>query len=215
VTRSGRTARSGSAAPHSPGVGIAQQRHPRAGTGTGYRYHSRPYYRGYYRGYHGRYYGSYYRPYFYGSLYFGWPFYDSYYWPGYYPPYPYYGSTYYGYPYAGYGYAPEDQAADSSLDRDRYGDRDRDTAAEEDRAPGSGRDDDRDFGQLRIEVRPDDASIYVNDRFQGTARQVRTLDLPPGRHRIEVVRPGYRTEEREVQITPGETSELSLELRRP
>jgi hypothetical protein len=200
---------------------MAQRRHPRAGTGTGgYHYYS---YYGHHGGYHGAYYGHYYghygRYYGYGpyfSLSFGWPYYyDSYYWPGYYyPPYPYYGSPYYGYPSVGYTYAPDNQSGDPSLGPDRSGDVDRDTAAA-DRAPADRRDDDRDFGRLRIEVRPDDASIYVNDQFLGTARQVRVLDLPPGRHRIEVVRPGYRTEQREVQIVPGETSEVSLELQRP
>jgi len=218
--RSGGTAHPRPTTPYAPGLGVAQARHPRAGTGG---YH---YYNGYhgYHGYHGHgyyghgYYGGYYYGYpsFYGSLYFGWPsYYGSYYWPGYYAPYPYYGSTYYGYPTPGYGYAPGDQGGDTGVDRSGYSEGDAGMAAGEDNPPAARRDDNRQFGRLRLEVRPDDASIYVNDRFQGMAREIRTLDLPPGRHRIEVVRPGYRTEQREVQIAPGETSEVSVELRRP
>ena len=48
------------------------------------------------------------------------------------------------------------------------------------------------LGTLRLDVRPSDASIYVDGAFRGTGR-LRSLRLPPGRHRIEVVRPGYRT----------------------
>ena len=65
---------------------------------------------------------------------------------------------------------------------------------------------------LELTVRPDDASVYVDGAFRGSAREASALQLPPGRHRIEVVRPGYRTDEREVEITPGETTELTVEL---
>jgi hypothetical protein len=69
-----------------------------------------------------------------------------------------------------------------------------------------------DAGQLRLDVRPSDASIYVDGEFRGTARDHDRLTLPPGRHRIEVVRPGFRTLEREVDIRPGRTSDLEVEL---
>ena len=52
-------------------------------------------------------------------------------------------------------------------------------------------------GRVRLEVRPDDASVYVDDEFRGTARDARILNLPPGRHLIELVRPGFATERRE------------------
>jgi len=38
--------------------------------------------------------------------------------------------------------------------------------------------------------------------------------LPAGRHRVEIVRPGYRTEEREVEVRAGETAQLEVELER-
>ena len=75
-----------------------------------------------------------------------------------------------------------------------------------------GRDDDgRDAGTIRLEVRPRDASVYVDGEFHG--RQS-TLRLAPGRHRIEIVHPGYRTVEREVDVRPGRTTELEVELDR-
>jgi hypothetical protein len=67
-------------------------------------------------------------------------------------------------------------------------------------------------GQLRLVVDPEDASVYVDGAFRGSARTVRTLALAPGRHHVEVVRPGYRTQEREVDVSPDEPAELSISL---
>jgi hypothetical protein len=69
-----------------------------------------------------------------------------------------------------------------------------------------------DAGQLRLDIRPSDASIYVDGEFRGTARDHDRITLPPGRHRVEVVRPGFRTVERDVEVRPGRTSELEVEL---
>lgn len=74
--------------------------------------------------------------------------------------------------------------------------------------------DSRDAGTLRLEVRPDDASIYVDGEFFGSARRAGSMPLAPGRHRIEVVRPGFRTVEREVEIQPGRTESLTIDLSR-
>jgi PEGA domain len=71
-----------------------------------------------------------------------------------------------------------------------------------------------DPGRLRLDVRPLDASIYLDGVFRGTSRDVEALRVPPGRHRLEIVRPGYRTEERDVEVRPGETTELRADLER-
>ena len=71
-----------------------------------------------------------------------------------------------------------------------------------------------DGGTLRLDVRPSDASIYVDGAFRGTARDLDRLRLTPGRHHIEMVRPGFRTEERDVEIRPGETRDLRADLER-
>ena len=70
-------------------------------------------------------------------------------------------------------------------------------------------------GELRLLVDPRDASVYVDGEFRGTGREAGTLSLSPGRHRVEVVRPGYRTEERELDVAPDGSAELSIELQRP
>ncbi len=104
-------------------------------------------------------------------------------------------------------------AADRYEDRDRPGDGDRDMDAEEHAdhvRPGG-----RGGGRLRLDVQPPDASIYVDGQFRGTARQIGQLDLPPGRHRVEIVRPGFRTDDRDVDIEGGRTRDLTVELQRP
>ncbi len=70
-------------------------------------------------------------------------------------------------------------------------------------------------GRLKLSVRPDDASVYVDGAFRGSAREASSLKLAPGRHRIELVRPGYRTVEREVDVAPGEANDLSIEMEKP
>ena len=71
-----------------------------------------------------------------------------------------------------------------------------------------------DTGRLRVDVRPSDASIYIDGVFRGPARAMDGVLLPSGRHRVEIVRPGYRTEEREIEVRSGETTELRATLER-
>jgi len=70
-------------------------------------------------------------------------------------------------------------------------------------------------GELHLSVEPVDASVYVNGEFRGTGREATALALAPGQHRVEVVRPGYRTAEREVEIAPQGVAELTIELKKP
>jgi hypothetical protein len=195
---------------------VAQVRHPRAGTG-GY-YHS--YHGGRYRPYHyGGYYGHY-RPYghssfyFGASLYLGWPYYYSGWWPygwaGYYYGYPrYYTSSYAPYYAPYYGYRDDAPEAPPPRDEGRRFEPDRTCAALRPDAV------DRDAGRVRLEVRPDDASVYVDDGYCGSAREARFLTLPSGRHMIELVRPGFAIANREVDVVTGERGDVLVELQRP
>jgi hypothetical protein len=70
-------------------------------------------------------------------------------------------------------------------------------------------------GELRLDVRPQDASVYVDGEFQGTGRETGILNLAPGTHQVEVVRPGFRTAQREVEVTPEGVAELDIQLERP
>jgi hypothetical protein len=198
-----------------PGGGMAQQRHPRAGTGTGYRY-------GYGYGYgnhggHGHYYGGGYYPYYgYRSYYpyYAYPYYS--YWPGISLSFGWgygSGSPYY---YGGYTAAPAYSAgAYASNDAVRSDDgggeppppRYAEHSSEE-------RSYDDHSGRVRLEVRPDDASVYVDDQFHGTAREARIMKLRAGPHVIELIRPGFAVERREVTVVGGESRDVLVELLR-
>jgi hypothetical protein len=69
-------------------------------------------------------------------------------------------------------------------------------------------------GTVRLDVSPSDASIYVDGVFRGTGQDLRRVTLPEGTHRLEVVRPGYRTFERDVEVTAGEVEEVDIDLPR-
>jgi archaellum component FlaG (FlaF/FlaG flagellin family) len=81
--------------------------------------------------------------------------------------------------------------------------------------PGEPDPDAQGTGELRLLVDPRDASVYVDGEFRGTGREASTLTLAPGRHRVEVVRPGYRTAEHEVEVARDGSAEVSIELQRP
>lgn len=201
----------GSRPGYAPRGGVAQQRHPRAGSGyyggsnSGHGYYRGG--RGYYRGGHG-----YYRPYYGYRGYYPYYPYSSYYWPGvslgfgwgYGSSWPYYADAYYGGP----GYSVGVYAPSVSLGSD-------DGEAPPPPARAAERSYEDPSGRVRLEVRPDDASVYVDDEFRGTAREARILRLAPGRHRIELVRPGFATEQREVTVVSGESQDVLVELLRP
>jgi len=101
--------------------------------------------------------------------------------------------------------------------RERDADRDRDRESGRDRSVSVEREPTRDepvagLGSVRFDVRPSDASIYVDGSFRGTGRDLRSLELKAGSHRIEIVKPGYRTYERDVAVDPAAFVDLSVEL---
>jgi hypothetical protein len=190
-------------------AGGAYGRHRRAGTGVYGHYYGGHRYGPYYGRHHGSYYYDghygYSRPYGYASLYFGWPHVSlGWSWPYYGAYAPVYDSTYYGYRYAD----PEARPAYDQRTYERpYG---TDRSYHSDRSSRSY----RDTGDLHLEVSPDDASVYVDDAFWGTAREAKRLTLRSGRHVIEAVRPGFETVRRDVDVVTGETIEMQVELRR-
>lgn len=98
--------------------------------------------------------------------------------------------------------------------RERWRDRDDD----EDDAEESIRDRDADdsTGRVRLEIEPEDASVYLDGKFVGTGSDLSRLRaglvLDPGKHRLAVVRPGHRSQEMDFEVEAGEELDLEVEL---
>ncbi len=186
---------------HSSGLSDAQRRQPRPGQRRGARYHVRGYYPYYANSWYDPYYRSYsYYPYAWGYRGLGVGFsVDN----GYYAPYDY------GYDSA---YGPDPRDREDRSDDDAYADRDERRDGRGAQSQGAAL---RTGGELRLTLRPTDATVYVDGEFRGTALQARTLWLASGHHRVEMVRPGFQTAERDVDVSPGSPALLEVDLERP
>lgn len=67
---------------------------------------------------------------------------------------------------------------------------------------------------LQIKAQPENTSVYVNDRFVGTARvlAVRPKSMKPGVKFITFKAPGYFPHDLRVELPPG-TTLIEIELR--
>jgi hypothetical protein len=68
--------------------------------------------------------------------------------------------------------------------------------------------------EVRLQIQPEDAAVYVDGELRGPARQLATLHLPAGHHRFEIVRPGMRPAVREVTLGRGESVAIHVDLER-
>jgi hypothetical protein len=71
------------------------------------------------------------------------------------------------------------------------------------------------FGSLSIRVQPGDADITVDgEKWRAPEGQDRVvIELPEGRHTIEIQKSGYRTYVTDVDVRRGETTPLNVSLR--
>jgi len=69
-------------------------------------------------------------------------------------------------------------------------------------------------GRIELSVEPADASIYIDGAFHSQGGRRVSVGLAPGPHRIEVVRPGFRSFEQTVKVEEGRTLNLTIELPR-
>jgi hypothetical protein len=69
---------------------------------------------------------------------------------------------------------------------------------------------------LKITVQPGRAAVFLDGQYIGHASElggaVHSLLISPGKHRIKVELPGYRTFETEVNLLLGQKSEVKTEL---
>jgi hypothetical protein len=70
--------------------------------------------------------------------------------------------------------------------------------------------------KLKITVQPGRAAVFLDDQYIGHASElggaVHSLSISPGKHRIKIELPGYRTFETEVNLLQGQKSEVKTEL---
>jgi hypothetical protein len=68
---------------------------------------------------------------------------------------------------------------------------------------------------LKLNVDPGRAAVFLDDKYIGHASEfggVRSMLISPGKHRIKVGLPGYRTFETELNLLAGQKSEVKTEL---
>jgi len=71
------------------------------------------------------------------------------------------------------------------------------------------------FGTLSLRVQPTDAQVLVDaEPWTPAPGQTRiSIELPPGRHRLEIRKEGFQTYSEEVLIRPGATLTLNVSLK--
>ena len=134
---------------------------------------------------------------------------------GYPVPYPYYGSPYtyapqYVDPYA-YG-APAPYYPPSNYPSSNY------PAQRPAPSVGVERGDAQSEGGISFEITPENAAVFVDGTYVGTAGEfgpaAQPLDLAPGHHRVEVRAPGYRTTTFDADVQPGQVIPFQGTLQR-
>jgi hypothetical protein len=70
--------------------------------------------------------------------------------------------------------------------------------------------------ELKVDVHPDRAAVFVDDKFLGHAGELggafHSMLLSPGKHRIKVALPGYQTFETDVSLATGQESVVKTDL---
>lgn len=69
---------------------------------------------------------------------------------------------------------------------------------------------------LKLNVKPERAAVFVDDGYVGHASDFggtfHSMVVSPGKHRVKITLPGYRTFETEVNLFAGQKSEIKTEL---
>ena len=73
-----------------------------------------------------------------------------------------------------------------------------------------------DAAELKLTVNPNRAAVFLDDGYVGHAAEFggafHSMLLSPGKHRIKVALPGYRTFETEVNLLPRQKSKVETDL---
>jgi PEGA domain-containing protein len=70
--------------------------------------------------------------------------------------------------------------------------------------------------ELKLTIHPKRAAVFLDGKYVGHASELggkfHSLEVSPGKHRIKVELPGYRTFETDVDVLVGQKSEMKTEL---
>lgn len=71
-----------------------------------------------------------------------------------------------------------------------------------------------DQGFVIIDATPPEAQVFVDGRLLGSARQLiaRALLVPPGRHSVEIVSPGFRPYRTQASVDPSFPTRIRVAL---
>ena len=70
------------------------------------------------------------------------------------------------------------------------------------------------FGTISVRVQPGDADVLVDgEKWRADGQERLVIDLPEGRHTIEIQKSGYRTYVTEIDVRHGETTPVNVSLR--
>jgi hypothetical protein len=69
---------------------------------------------------------------------------------------------------------------------------------------------------LKLDIQPGRAAVFLDDKYVGHASEfggaLHSMLISPGKHKVKVELPGYRTFETEVNLLAGQKSEVKTEL---
>jgi PEGA domain-containing protein len=69
---------------------------------------------------------------------------------------------------------------------------------------------------LKLKIKPERAAVFLDGKFVGHAADFggafRSMKISPGKHRVRVELPGYRTYDTEVNLLANQVSEVKTEL---
>lgn len=70
---------------------------------------------------------------------------------------------------------------------------------------------------LKLKIKPDRAAVFLDEKYVGHAAEFggrfRSMKISPGKHRVRVELPGYRTFDTEVNLLADQTTEVKTELK--
>ena len=72
------------------------------------------------------------------------------------------------------------------------------------------------FAEVKLEVTPNRAAVFLDDGFVGHVKEFggvgRKMLVSPGKHRIKIALPGYRTFETEINLLPKQKFTIKTDL---